>query len=178
VCSKDVEAVGKTRCKKFHGSPCEAERVYLNKIVLDCRGIGSNCFKEIGQRQDAIICYQCSQKLKKCKKMETDLQALKQEFICYLNNLSVEGDHMIPSVTSKRKLSKSAHGRTSKVLCSEKISQCEQLLDSGDCSSESDNLGEGTSEVASPDVLVSSLFVTESEKTKCKSMLYNMYLLF
>ena len=110
--------------------------------------------------------------------METDLQALKQEFICYLNNLSVEGDHMIPSVTSKRKLSKSAHGRTSKVLCSEKISQCEQLLDSGDCSSESDNLGEGTSEVASPDVLVSSLFVTESEKTKYKSMLYNMYLLF
>jgi len=33
--------------------------------------------------------------------METDLQALKQEFICYLNNLSVEGYHMIPSVTSK-----------------------------------------------------------------------------
>ena len=163
VCLNDAEAVGKSRCRKIHGSSCEAEKHYLEKLAMDSRGVRLNRFLKIGPRKDATICYQCLQKLKKCTKMERDLQALKQEMISFLNNLSVERDVVMAS-TGKRKVSNSAQERSSKVLRREQESfHQEQPSDTEtvDYSSESDNdEGEGTSysetcAQASPDVLVS-----------------------
>ena len=51
VCSVDVESVGKTRSRKIHGSSCEVEKQYLNRIALECRGVGLNHFTKIGERQ-------------------------------------------------------------------------------------------------------------------------------
>ena len=94
--------------------------------------------------------------------MEKDLEALKQELIKFLNNLSVEGNDVMAS-TAKSKVSNSAQGRFNKVLRREQPSiHHEQQLhtEAEDFPSESDNLdeGEGPSEGyahASPDVLVS-----------------------
>ena len=44
VCSVDVESVGKTCSRKIHGSSCEVEKQYLNRIALECRGVGLNHF--------------------------------------------------------------------------------------------------------------------------------------
>ena len=60
VCLNDVEAVGKSCCRKIHGFLCEAEKHYLEKLAVDCHGVRLNCFVEIGQRKDVTICYQCS----------------------------------------------------------------------------------------------------------------------
>ena len=115
MCLNDAEAVGKYYCRKIHGSSWEAEKYYLEKLAMDSWGIRLNHFVKIGPRKDATICYQCLQKLKKCTKMERDLQALKQEMISFSNNLSIKGDVVMPS-TAKRKVSNSAQGRSSKVL--------------------------------------------------------------
>ena len=47
VCSVDVDPVGKTHCRKIHGSSCEAQKQHLNSLVLECCGIGLNHFTEI-----------------------------------------------------------------------------------------------------------------------------------
>ena len=49
VCSVDVESVGKTCSRKIHGSSCEVEKQYLNRIELECRGVGLNHFTKIGE---------------------------------------------------------------------------------------------------------------------------------
>ena len=167
VCLNDAEAVGKLCCRKIHGSSCEAEKLYLENLAVDYHGVRLNCFIEIGQRKDATICYHCLQKLKKCTKMEKELEGLKQELIRLLNNLSVEGNDVIAS-TAKRKVSDSAQGRSNKVLRRKQpsIHHKQQLhTEAEDFSSESDDLNEadeGPSEAyahASPDVLVSFYLV-------------------
>ena len=167
MCSNDAEAVGKSRCRKIHEPSCEVEKLYLENLAVNCRGVRLNCFIEIGQRKDATICYHCLQKLKKCTKMEKELEGLKQELIKLLNNLSVEGNDVIAS-TAKRKVSDSTQGRSNKVLRRKQPSiHHEQQLhtEAEDFPSESDDLdeaGEGPSEAyahASPDVLVSFYLV-------------------
>ena len=55
----NAKAIGKSCCRKIHGSLCEAEKHYLEKLAVYCRGIRLNCFVEIGQRKNATY-YQCS----------------------------------------------------------------------------------------------------------------------
>ena len=79
VCSLDVEAVGKSRCKKLHGPSCLSEKEYLNKIATEWHGVSLAHVKGISQNSDAIICYCCVQKLAKCNKFEKELHKLTQE---------------------------------------------------------------------------------------------------
>ena len=87
ICSTDVEAVGKSRCKRLHGSSCLREKEYLNKITTEWHGVSLADVKDISQNPDAIICYSCVQKLVKCDKIEKELHKLTQDFVQCLGKL-------------------------------------------------------------------------------------------
>ena len=54
VCSLDVEAVGKSHCKKLHGPSCLSEKEYLNKIATEWHGVSLAHVKDTSQNLDAI----------------------------------------------------------------------------------------------------------------------------
>ena len=87
ICSSDVEAVGKSRCKRLHGPSCLREKEYLNKITTEWHGVSLADVKDISQNPDAIICYSCVQKLVKCDKIEKELHKLTQDFVQCLGKL-------------------------------------------------------------------------------------------
>ena len=78
LCQNDLNSLkGSRRHKKYNGSSCATERETLGNIVSSFGD--QSVLVEKNFEGDATICYDCSSKLIKVKKLEAELTKLKME---------------------------------------------------------------------------------------------------
>ena len=86
LCRHDLHSVkGLKKHKRYNGASCTVEREVLDDNIRNCGvdlGLVQKNFEE-----NAIICYECSLKLTKIKKLESELARLKMNVHGYLSNI-------------------------------------------------------------------------------------------